>query len=66
MIRRKASLVETAEQGWCVALLLKKAADGSESLSAVFESAANQEMTEQPSANIKFEDGNPEVIPVFE
>ncbi len=65
MTRRKAALVETAEQGWCLGILIKHTSAGEVAV-ALFESAQDQVVTEQLATNIKFMDGNPESIPVFE
>ncbi len=61
MIRRKAAIAETAEQGWCLGWYLKN-----EEMLALFESALDQKVTIQSITNIKFMDGNPETILVFE
>jgi hypothetical protein len=66
MIRRKAELADTGEKGWCLGNLVKVAGNGDQSMVFVFESAQDQKVTEQPLNRIKFDDGQPDIIPTFE
>lgn len=73
MIRRKAALVGTGDQGFVLAWLKKKDANEVEKIVFAFEAIGplkagdNPGMcSEQPLENIRFLDGSPEVIAEIE
>ncbi len=62
MIRRKAAMVGTGAQGFSLGWLVKKADDGNESMTMIFEDKTTGVVTEKPVIDVKFSDGSPDVI----
>jgi len=65
MIRRPASRNTDGAPGYVIAGLIKVGADGNQTYSFVFEATTPGTVSEEPSANIKFTDGSPAVIPTL-
>ncbi len=66
MIRRKAALVGTGDPGFCLGWLVKIDSEDNQTMVFIFENKTTQLVNEQPLNNIKFTDGQPDIIPEIE